>query len=116
MADVYTKSFNKRVRRINKKHRKMANGYIHSVNHDGLIVARVRRRGPRFPVMGIALGIIAFFGFKAFLIIQLGTATYEDRLDQLRSGTVVERAGAYVMTADPLTRFAATEIGALLNK
>jgi hypothetical protein len=115
MADIYMKSFNKRVHRLNKKHRKMANGIVHSVNHDGLIVARARRRGPRLPLKGIALLIVAFIGFKAFLLIYLGQAAYGERVEQFRSGTAVEQAGAYVMAPDPLTVFIATEVNRLLK-
>ncbi len=115
MSDIYMKNFNKRVRRINKKHRKMSHGIVHSINHDGLIVARARRRGPRLPWKGIAFAIVAFFGFKVFLLIQLGQATYDDRIELLQAGTIIEQAGAYVMSADPLTMFIANQVEALMR-
>lgn len=115
MADANMKDFGKRVRRINKRHRKMARGFVPSVNHDGLIVARVRRSGPRFPWKGIALCFIAFFAFKGFLLVQLGQSTYNDRVGKLESGTMVEQAGAYVMSADPVTRWIAGQIRSVIQ-
>ena len=86
----------------------MSHGVIHSVNHDGLIIARPRRAGVRFPLIGIAMGIAAFFAFKVFLLIYLGQATYNDRVDILRGGSFIEQAGAYVMSADTVTKSVAT--------
>ena len=114
-ADVSMKDFSKRVKRINKRHRKMANGYVTSVNHDGLIVAKVRRRGPSFPWKGFALCFMAFFAFKGFLLSQLGMTTYSDRVSSLQSGTFVEKAGAYAMSADPVTVAIAEQIRTVLR-
>jgi len=110
MSDTYMKSYAKRVRKINKKHRKMGNGVVHSVNHDGLIIARPKRSGVRIPLMGIAIGIAAFFAFKVFLLIYLGQATYNDRVDVLQNGSFIEQAGAYVMSADTVTKSLATYV------
>ncbi len=115
MADPQMKDFGKRVKRINKRHNKLANGYVASVNHDGLIVAKVRRSGPRFPWKGIALCFVAFFIFKGFLLVQLGEATFNDRVEKLQTGTVVEQAGAYAMSADPLTKWIAGQINSLIH-
>ncbi len=115
MADPNMRDFGKRVKRINKRHRKLANGYIASVNHDGLIVAKVRRRGPRFPWKGVALCFVAFFAFKGFLLVQLGESTFSDRVQKLENGTIVEQAGAYAMSADPLTKWIAGQINSLIR-
>jgi len=110
MADPNMTDFGKRVQRINKRHQRLAQGYIPSVNHDGLIVARVRRRGPRFPWKGVAMCFVAFFLFKGFLLMQLGEDTFNSRVEKLQSGTAVERAGAYAMAADPVTKWIAGQI------
>jgi len=115
MADVNMKDFGKRVRRINKRHRKLANGYVPSVNHDGLIVAKVRRSGPRFPWKGVALCFVAFFAFKGFLLVQLGETTFNERVQKLEAGTVIEQAGAYAMSADPVTKWIASQIQSVLR-
>lgn len=114
-VDLNMKDFGKRVKRINKHHRKLANGYITSVNHDGLIIAKVRRSGPRFPWKGIALCFVAFFAFKGFLLSQLGEATYNTRVVSLQQGTVIEQAGAYAMSADPVTIMISDQIKSVLR-
>ncbi|MCK4712908.1 MAG: hypothetical protein KAT26_08520 [Marinosulfonomonas sp.] len=115
MSDSNMKNFSKRVGRIDKRHDQLAGGYVASVNHDGLIVARVRRRsGPRFPWKGVALCFVAFFAFKAFLLVQLGEATFNERVGKLQEGTVVEKVGAYAMSADPLTSWIASQIRSVL--
>jgi len=115
MADPNMKEFSKRVRRINKHHSRLSQGYVASVNHDGLIVAKVRRRGPRFPWKGVALCFVAFFAFKGFLLVQLGESTFSDRVQKLENGTIVEQAGAYAMSADPLTKWIASQIQSFLR-
>jgi len=114
-VDVNMKDFGKRVKRINKRHRKLANGYVPSVNHDGLIIAKVRRSGPRFPWKGIALCFLAFFAFKGFLLSQLGETTYNERIGSLSAGTYIEKAGAYAMSADPVTAWVAIQIRTVLR-
>lgn len=114
-VDTNMKDFGKRVKRINKHHRKLANGSIASVNHDGLIVAKVRRTGPRFPWKGVALCFAAFFAFKGFLLSQLGEATYNTRVTSLEDGTFVEKIGAYAMTTDPVTLWVSDQFGTMLR-
>jgi len=114
-VDLNMKDFGKRVKRINKHHRKLANGYITSVNHDGLIIAKVRRSGPRFPWKGVALCFAAFFIFKGFLLSQLGAVTYDARVSTLEQGTIVEKAGAYAMSADPVTVMISDQIRSVLR-
>ena len=120
MADVEARDFGKRVNRINKRHKKTGGGnatgrYVNSVNHDGLVVARVRRRGPSFPWKGVALCFLAFFIFKGFMLAQLGEATYNDRVAKLQAGTVIEQTGAYVMSVDPVTNWVAAQIQSVLR-
>lgn len=114
-VDLNMKDFGKRVKRINKRNRKLANGYVSSVNHDGLIIAKVRRSGPRFPWKGIALCFVAFFAFKGFLLSQLGETTFNERISNLEAGTTIERAGAYAMSADPVTVWVASQIHTVLR-
>lgn len=94
--------FDERIRGLQKKHRKMSNGVVHSVNHDGLIIARPRRSRIQLPIKGLFLMVSAFFVFKAFLLGYLGSITYLERLDLLSQGTIVEKAGAALMKPDPI--------------
>lgn len=115
MADANLQDFGKRLNKLNSKHRKMAQGYLTSVNHDGLIIARPRRRGPRFPVKGLMLALVALFGLKGFLYVNLGPITYTERVGKLESGTIVEQFGAFAMQADPVTLWVADQIRTILN-
>ncbi len=94
--------FDDRVRGLQRKHRKMSGGVVHSVNHDGLIIARPRRGRIQLPIKGLFLMVSAFFIFKAFLLGYLGSITYLERVEKLSLGTIVEQAGAALMKPDPI--------------
>jgi hypothetical protein len=103
--------FSKRVKRIGRKHSRMAHaGVIHSVNHDGLIVARPRRRAPSFPWKGLVLLLVAALLFKSFLLLNLGPITYQDRVNSLAGGGIAEQAGAFVMQAGPASTWVVEQI------
>ena len=95
--------FDKRLKRIVRRHDRMARGVVKTVNADGLIVARPRIYTPRFPLKGLLVLIVAGFVFKGFLFAYLGEAAYADRVASLKQGSVMEQAGAWVMQADPAT-------------
>ncbi|MEL7213255.1 MAG: hypothetical protein AAGK92_11365 [Pseudomonadota bacterium] len=95
--------FDDRVRSLQRKHRRMAGGVVHSVNHDGLIIARPRRGRIHVPIKGLFLMVSAFFIFKAFLLGYLGSITYLERVEKLSLGTLVEQAGAALMKPDPIS-------------
>lgn len=106
--------FDKRLKRIQRRHDKMANGVVKTVNSDGLIVARPRMYRPRFPLKGLIVVLFLGFLFKGFLFAYLGDAAYSERVAALQSGTVMEQAGAWIMTPDPATTFIADGISGLL--
>ena len=104
-------SFDRRLKRIGKSHERMARrGRVFFQTRDGLIKSRARRIRPRLPLRGLMLVALALFGFKVFLFLNYGPAEYEARLDILRSGTLLEQGGAFVMQADPVTVMIATEL------
>ena len=115
MANANLQNFDSRLRRISRRHRKMATGYVTSVNHDGLIIARPRRHAPRFPWKGMTLTIVLLLLFKGFLYLNLGGITYDARVEKLKEGTVIEQAGAFAMQADPATVWVAAQLQSLLN-
>ncbi|MDG2453221.1 hypothetical protein [Thalassobium sp. R2A62] len=103
--------FQKRLKVIGRKHDRMArNGVVHSVNHDGLIIARARRTKPRFPFKGLALLVLATILFKSLMLFQAGSIAYNERLDLLRGGNVAEAAGAWIMQIDPVTQWVTDQI------
>ena len=108
-------TFDERLRRLTRKHRKMANGVVHRVGSDGLIRSYPRRRAPRFPLQGLAILIGAAFLFKAFLYATLGAAVYNDRVNLLWGGSIVEQGGAWVMQADPATVWLGDVIYSVIN-
>ncbi len=58
MREPQLQEFDTRLEKIDKRHRKLARGYVMSVNHDGLIIAepKVQRRG--FPWRGTLLILV----------------------------------------------------------
>ncbi len=115
MADAQSQTFDKRLRKITRRHRKMSHGYVTSVNHDGLIIARPRRAGPRFPWKGLMVAAALFLLFKGFLFATLGETTYSERVAKLQQGTIAEQVGAYAMQADPATLFLAQQLTPLFK-
>lgn len=115
MAYAGSQQLEKRLTRIEAKRKALSRGVIYSVNQDGLIIARPRRRGLRRPFHLLFMALAAVIGFKAVLYASLGAVTYNDRIAELAEGSIVERAGAWVMTADQLTVWLATEGQLLLN-
>lgn len=114
MADASQLNFDKRMRRISKRHQKLSRGYVTSINHDGLVIARPRRQGFSFPFRGLFFALVLFLAFKGFVLASIGTAAYDVRVAKLESGTIVEQAGAYVMKADPATTFIANKLRSVL--
>ncbi len=106
--------FDKRLKRIVRRHDKMSNGVVRTVNSDGLIVARPRLYRPRFPLKGLLIVLAIGFLLKGFLFAYLGEAAYADRVAGLQAGSTIEQAGAWVMQSDPVTEVVAAGIAAVL--
>lgn len=107
--------FDRRMRRINRRHSKLSQGYVTAVNSDGLVVAKARRRGNRGMLRGLALIVLTGMLFKGILHAQLGPQAYQDRIDALAAGSAVEQAGAMLMSADPLTRWLSSQVVSLVR-
>jgi len=107
--------FEQRVSNIGRKNRALARGYSTRVRPDGLIVARPRRRQVGLSLKSVILFVLAIFAFKGFLIADIGVKTYDERVDRLKTGTIVEQAGAWVMQIDPLSAGIAQQIGPILR-
>lgn len=113
MSDAFFE-FDNRLRRINKSRVKLARGYVSVVGDDGLIVVKPKRRRASFHLRALAFVIVGFMGFKVLILAALGQPVYEDRVETLRQGSTVERAGAWVMQPDPVTVLLAQKIRAYL--
>lgn len=107
--------YKQRVTGLAKKRRAAHRGVIYSVAQDGLIIARPRRRVARRPWRFIIITLFGVLAFKVVLYAALGATLYNERVDALSDGTVIEKAGAWVLHAGQLTVWLATE-GWLLLK
>ncbi|EPX75731.1 hypothetical protein [Salipiger mucosus] len=105
--DNAIRNFEKRHRALTAKHRKLAQGYVTQLNRNGTLEHRPIRRTPGFTLKGVLLAVAGFLVFKAYLLASMGPETYAGHLAQLSSGTVAERAGAWVMGVDPATAWVA---------
>lgn len=108
--------FDDRLRRIERKRRKLANGYELHMQNDGLIVARPRRmRSAGITPRGFITFVVGFMLFKGVLIATLGVLGYEDRVVSLAQGSTVEKAGAWIMQVDPVSREIASWVSPYLK-
>ncbi len=114
MSDQF-REFDSRLKRIDRRHRKIAQGYTAAVGRDGLLVAVPRRRRLRVPFAGIALVAVGIILFKGFVHAQLGAAGYDTRVANLSAGSSVEKAAGWVMQADPLTLWVSQKVAAVLD-
>ncbi len=96
--------FRNRLRRLDRKHAKAVHGYTARMRADGLIVVEPRKAvRARFPGRAIFLFAVSILAFKALLMASLGYESYNFRVAALASGSVLEQAGAWIMTSDPLS-------------
>ena len=109
-------SFHSRLKALGRKHAAMSNGVTTYMRADGLLVVRPRRVPRRgFPVRGMVYILAGFFSFKGFLLASMGPITYQERVEALAAGTMIEQAGAVVMMLDPMTQSIAEMIGPILR-
>ncbi|MGI1662972.1 hypothetical protein ACRDNQ_12085 [Palleronia sp. KMU-117] len=113
MGDPHIQSFDERLQKIDKRHRQLARGYVMSVNHDGLVIAEPKPQRRSFPWRGTLLILLGLMIFKGFLHFQIGTTAYDERVARLSEGTVIEKVGAYAMTADPVTVWISAQFASL---
>lgn len=105
-----TAQFDKRLREIDRRHRKLSKGRKMVVDKTGLVKEAPKRQ---FTVSarGILIAMMAFFAFKGWLIHALGAADFTSRLDALAGGTTIEQLGAVVMRPDPAALWIAETLG-----
>lgn len=116
MADTNHATFAARLRDINERHRRLASGYVRLEERDGLLVPVASRRmrvRSGLPVHGIATTLGGFLVFKGFLLAYLGPATYSQRVGDLASGSLPEQIGGWLMSADRVTLWIATQLNIL---
>ncbi|MDU9002442.1 hypothetical protein [Sedimentitalea todarodis] len=102
--------FDQRLRRLDHKHKAMARGRESVMRPDGLIMTAPLAARSRGPIRPVVILIVALFLFKAILIVNVGEATYKQRVLELRHGNLIEHAGAVVMQLDPISDFIALQL------
>ncbi|WP_085793132.1 hypothetical protein [Roseivivax jejudonensis] len=108
------KEFARRHRQLRRKHRRLARGYVTRLGSNGVIEHQPRRELAGLVVPPIGVLLISFFGFKIVLFSSLGADAYGRHLSALAEGTMVERIGAVLMAADPLTMIATEVVSRLM--
>ncbi|MEM9709995.1 MAG: hypothetical protein AAF871_14530 [Pseudomonadota bacterium] len=114
MANVNQKKFSLRMNKINRRHARLSRGYVMSVNHDGLVVAEPRARGSIIPWRGILFLLCGALLVKGVMFAQIGEDAYDARVASLAAGNQIEQAGAYVLGADPVTRWIGAQVAPYL--
>lgn len=97
-------SFHKRGQALRRKHVRMSQGYVTKMDRNGLIV-----QVPDNKAGGIGLGLflrgaLILLAFKVLTLGWLGEERYQYHVETLSQGAMHERAGAWVMQVDPVTR------------
>ncbi len=111
MVDRNLQNFYGRLGRIDKIHK--AGGGFEAEGALGMSYynARrrpVRRRGFLAPLVLVLMTIVLI---KASVHAAIGAEQYEDRIAVLRDGGMADRAGAYILQADPLTLLISEQFG-----
>ena len=107
--------FDRRMRRISRRQSKLSHGYVTAVTDDGMVVAKPKRRGNRGALRGVVIVVAVLVLFKGFLHAQLGPEGYQDRIEALASGSVIEQAGSWAMIADPVTLWLSGNLSSLVR-
>lgn len=98
------KEFQTRLKKVAKRRNsKLSAGYLSSNNHDGLVVAHVRRPEGNSILSGLLFAIVLVVVAKSVAVASIGEAGYHDRIARLAAGTSSERMAAVTLQADPLT-------------
>lgn len=113
--DKVVAEFEKRHRAVTAKHRRLAEGYVTSLNRNGTIEHRPIRRVPLFKLRTVLVAGAFFLAFKGYLIANLGAEGYESHVGRLALGSTVEKAGAWIMASDPASLWIAEKIQLVLS-
>ncbi|WP_197915737.1 hypothetical protein [Thiosulfatihalobacter marinus] len=83
------------------------------INRDGYVIVRGAGRRRGIPWTGLVMLAVAFFGLKGAIIAQFGPDFYSQRVARLDGGNVVEKAAAWTMQPDPVSRWVSVQIKTL---
>ena len=97
-------SFYRREQALRRKHIRMSHGYVTKLNRNGVIEQVPDRRIGGTCLGRLARAALILTGFKVLTLVWLGETAYQSNLETLSQGMLHERAGAWVMQIDPVTR------------
>ncbi|MEZ5716782.1 MAG: hypothetical protein R3D85_17520 [Paracoccaceae bacterium] len=109
------KSFDERVRLLERARSRAPRGHVQVAGPDGLVFAKKRRATPTVSARGVLYLIFGFILFKSIAMAQFGPAGYEQRLDELKQGTLIEQVGAVLMQPDRISAGLAIQIAPFLR-
>ena len=75
-----------------------------SFNHDGLEIARVKNEKRWLPIWHIIFFVYLALLVRLVAMADIGPGSYAARIDAMEDGNLIERAAAYVMHMDPVSR------------
>ena len=100
--------FDKRVRTIARKNRRIARGHTTYIDAMGVVRKRPSRSGMSLPLTGLMTIAAGFIFFKAVILASAGKPVYLNRVEVLAEGTIFEQAAAWTLQIDPVTRIVAS--------
>jgi len=103
--------FHRRLSALSRKHAAMSQGYKTTLRSDGLVLAKPKSRKLRILWRPVLVMAVLVTMFKVYVLVSLGPQDYAARVARLEQGSDVERVGAVLMTADPVTRAFAAALG-----
>jgi uncharacterized membrane protein YhaH (DUF805 family) len=110
MVDRNRMNFQGRIGRIEKVHDR--GGGSEAPGTLGMTYYNARRRRRRFPrwPLTILVMLAILFLLKAMLHVSIGSSAYDYKVAALRNGTGLDRTGALLLQADPVTLLIADRI------
>ncbi|MBV7394868.1 hypothetical protein [Mameliella sediminis] len=102
--DDAQRSFRKREQALRRKHIRMSQGYVTRMNRNGVIEQIPDRKIGGFGFQVALRLCLVLMGFKVMALVWLGEDNYANHVAALASGAIHEKAGAWIMQIDPVTR------------
>jgi len=115
MAKTDMNEFEKRLSRIDKIHE--AGGAFEATGSLGRSYFDSMRPKSRraLPLRGLALLVAGILLVKGLMLARIGAEEYSNRVASLADGSAVEHIGAWVLHADPATRYIASVLTPLIH-
>ncbi|MBO9474163.1 hypothetical protein J7413_11495 [Shimia sp. R10_1] len=80
------------------------------VDRNGYIIVRGAGRRRSIPWHGLGMVVMSFFVIKGLMMSQLGPDFYSQDVARLSGGSAIEKAAAWTMRPDPVSRWIAMQI------